>query len=114
MNKLSKLSFILFFLHLQCIVAQGPANVSSCSIWKKNATSKIIKDPKEINPTEFLNFNEGITISEDEQLIIGRTKLKSSFTLFVVFKSNEELEKDILKYRVGGQELNITNKKTKS
>lgn len=114
MKKLSTLIIISFLFHLQYIVAQNPANVSGCSIWKKQTTNKISLDKKETNLVDFLNFNEGISFSKDEQLIVSKSKLKSSFTLFVVFKSNEDKEKDIVKYKVGREELKITNKQTQS
>lgn len=114
MKKNPTLSIIVFLIHLQCVMAQNPANVSGCSIWKKQTTSKIVTDKKEMNLVDFLNFNEGVSFSKDEQLIISKSKLKSSFTLFVVFKSNEDKEKDIVKYKVGREELKITNKQTQS
>ena len=114
MKKLSTLIIIVFLIHLQCVMAQNPANVSGCSIWKKQTTSKIVTDKKETNLVDFLNFNEGVSFSKDEQLIVSKSKLKSSFTLFVVFKSNEDKEKDIVRYKVGREELKITNKQTQS
>ena len=114
MKKLSTLKIIVFLIHLQCVMAQNPANVSGCSIWKKQTTSKIVTDKKETNLVDFLNFNEGVSFSKDEQLIVSKSKLKSSFTLFVVFKSIEDKEKDIVKYKVGREELKITNKQTQS
>lgn len=114
MKKQPFLFFAMFFIHLQYMVAQNPANVSGCSIWKKQTTSKIVTDKKETNLVDFLNFNEGVSFSKDEQLIVSKSKLKSSFTLFVVFKSNEDKEKDIVKYKVGREDLKITNKQTQS
>ncbi len=99
---------------MQHVFSQNPANVSGCSIWKKQTTSKSITEKKEISSTAFLNFNKEIFISKEEQLIISKSKLKSSFTLFVVFKSNEDKEEDIINYNVGIEELKITNKQTQS
>lgn len=92
----------------------NPSGVPGCSIWKKQATSKSISNVKDVKNNIRLNFNEAISISKDEQLLVSKSKLKSNFTLFVVFKSNEKQEKDILRYKVGREELIITNKQTQS
>ena len=60
MKKQPILFFAMFFIHLQYMVAQNPANVSGCSIWKKQTTSKIVTDKKETNFIDFLNFNDFI------------------------------------------------------
>lgn len=109
MKKISLCFLLLFYFNL---FAQNPANVSGCSVWikqSKNTTNSPLNLKK-----DSLNFNKAIFFSDTERAIINKSKLKSTFTLFLVYKSNQEEENDILNYTVGNENLKISNKKVYS
>lgn len=108
------LILIFFTINFYQIIAQNPASVSGCSIWKRQTASNYVVNKIDSNHFTFLNFNRALSILKDEQLLVSKSKLKSSFTLFVVFKSREQQEKNILRYKVGREELKITNKRAQS
>lgn len=99
---------IMFLFCFQIISAQNPANVNGCSIWIKHSTN--VSNSSIKTEIDSLNFNSEINFIEKDKTIVNKDKLKPSFTLFVVYKSNEEKEKDIINYTVGNELLRITNK----
>ena len=104
---------LLLLFCFQFSQAQSPGNVSGCSIWFHQTSNKVIEsDIKKSDENNVLNFNNEKRITKEERIIIDRNKLKPTFTLFLVYKSNEEKERELLNYTVGNERLQISNKKT--
>ncbi|MCG2611788.1 T9SS type A sorting domain-containing protein [Flavobacterium sp. SM15] len=118
MEKKAKLLFLVLFLQ-HVLYSQSPGNVKGCGVWIKNiSTIEDVVSGREKNNKKKshvllndLNFNSAIDFSKENQIILEKGILKNRFTIFMVYKSNDQKEKSILSAKAGNDNLSITTKK---